>query len=649
MGLSLPNMKKFFERVWGGDSGWVYVGFKNHTTGDWVQRIYRYPHQLDEIVSEIEAKNIIHSAYFCPHTFREKGRRIKSNSSDTKFLWLDKDAGSLVDFDPKPTICWQTSEGKWQGLWELDQKIDITAAELINKNLIETCKGDPGGWHAGKYLRVPGTINHKYSPAYHGLTLWDDGQTFKAEDFVPMLVEDTDPDIEAAKELTEIPKLPNNIPTMEQAFIAYGRRIPRVAWELLQAEPKKTDDWSYNIWRLESLLVKADIPLEHVFALVKGSPWNKYARDGRPDNHLWKEIYKAHKEKAIITPEDELEDLPWVGLDNLLLYAERPEWLVEDIWMEKNVGWIAGEGKSYKSVMSLDLALSVASGSPFLGRFPVKDPGPVLMVQEEDPVWRVAHRIQAMALSKDITNIDVAHRDGSLVLRMSDTNVPLFLSIGGQLTFEDEKRMDALERAIAARKPKLLVMDPMFMLSAGMDEFKAGEMANVLNTLKYWRNEYECAIAIVHHFRKGHGADTQKLYGSMALYAWSENSLLVQRESRDSNLVSIRRDIKDAPSDKKISVDFINIDDEYRFDLVDASKIENNQVADALRSVGEAITIKGLEEMTGLSDRTIRRQIKDLELGGFVDSYRTGRGGILTLQASDKLLGTSGGEEVVFG
>lgn len=640
-------MKKFLQRVWGQDNGWVFVGFKNHASGDWDQKNYTYPDQLDKIIKEVEVKNNSHSAYFCPHLFKDKGRRVKDNSSDTRFLWVDKDAGSLTDFNPRPTICWQTSEGKWQGLWELNEKLDITKAEIINKKLIDLCKGDKGGWHAGKYLRIPETINHKYKPAYHGILLWDDGPTYKPEEFVPLEVERDEVE-EAIRELTEIPKMPRNLPSFQEALVANGRRIPKVAWELLQQEPQRGDDWSDKIWRLESLLVKAEIPVEHVFAIVKGSPWNKYERDKRPDEHLWKEIYKAYKEKATILPEDELEDLPWMGLDSLLLYAERPEWLVEDIWMAKNVGWIAGEGKSYKSVMSLDLALSVASGTPFLGKFPVKDPGTVLMVQEEDPVWRVAHRIQAMADHKGIMNIDVAHKEGSLVFKMNETNVPLFLSIGGKLTFEDEDRMSALERAIATRRPKLVVMDPMFMMSAGMDEFKAGEMAGVLNTLKQWRNEYECAIAIVHHFRKGQGADTQKLYGSMALYAWSENSLLVQRESRDTNLVSIRRDIKDAPSDEKIAVEFLNIDEEYKYVIRDMKKPNNNSVALAIKdSLGE-ITIKGIQEMTGLSDRAVRGQVKELQEVGMVVSERKGAGGVLYIRATDKLLNEEF-EEVVFG
>lgn len=624
-------MKQFLKKVWGTQEGYAYIGGKNHSTGDFFQQPYKYPDQLDEMEKKLEELNKTSSIYFCPHLFASEGRRVKENSLPTRHLWVDKDAGSLSELEPRPTICWQTSEGKWQALWKLNDPIELDKAEMLNKKLITYTRGDKGGWAAGKYLRIPESVNHKYKPAYHGILLWDDGPTFEPLEFVKLKeLEDFE---EVQLETDQLPPMPKKLPTYQEAMNQYGKKIPSAAWTLLQESPKKKDDWSDKIWKLESLLIKAGVPKEHVYAIVKDSPWNKYERDGRPDEHLWREICKAEIEKDEVTPDDAMEDLPWMSLDSLMLYAEKPQWLVEDIWMEKNVGWIAGEGKSYKSVMSMDLALSVASGKPFLGKFAVKDPGPVLMIQEEDPVWRVAHRIQVMSDAKGIVDIDVAHRNGNLVLNMKNTNIPLFLSIGGKLTFEDEDRMDALERAIAARRPKMVILDPMFMLAAGMDEFKSGEMAGILNRLKQWRNEYDCSIAVVHHYRKSSGADTQKLYGSMALYAWSENSLLVQRESRDSNLVSIRRDIKDAPSDDKLAVEFLDIDGSYDFIFKTEGAKTTDVVLDAVKysGQGEPVTIKNIMDLTNMSERYVREKVSDLKKEGLVSVDRQGRGGVMQI------------------
>lgn len=642
-------MKKFLKTVWGPEEGYVFIGFKNHLIKEgWSQESYKYPQQLDDLIKEVKSRNKTESVYFCPVLFHNTKKRSRENAKPSRVLWVDKDVGSLTELEPRPTYCWQTSEGKWQALWFLDKPLDGEMVELLNKKILSKVRGDKGTWDVGRYLRIPDTLNHKYKPAYQGITLWEDGPVnHKAKDFVDF------PDLVDSVSLTDVedvPEMPKKFPTFDEALIANGKRIPTVAWKLLEATPGPDDDWSDKIWHLESVLNKAGIPIEHVFAIAKGSPWNKYLRANRPDIDLWKDVYKNYTQKAIIPPDDDLEDLPWTTLDTLLYYSERPQWLVEDIWMAKNVGWIAGEGKSYKSVLSLDLALSIASGKPFLGKYEIKDPGPVLMVQEEDPIWRVAHRLQAMAQHKDIGESEVANNQERLILRMKDTGIPLFISVGGKLTFEDEPRMLALERAIDARRPRMVLLDPMFMMSAGMDEFKAGEMAQILNTLKQWRNDYGCAIAVIHHFRKSSGADTQKLYGSMALYAWSENSLLVQRESRESNLVSIRRDIKDAPSDDKLGVEFLDIDEEYKYILRDVrqSNISSNITSVMRDKPLEEFTIKNLQEFTGMSDRMVRENIKDLEIRGMVAVERKGRGGSIFIKPTSKLLDAPQ-EEIIFG
>jgi len=644
------SLKKFFEKIYGDLEGWIFTAYKDHEKDDFGQKKYSNE-QVDTMLDEIFSYNDKASIYFCPHLFETNGKgRVKGNSLETKCLWVDKDKGKLDELKPKPTICWQTSEGRWQAVWVLDRYIDIETAELLNKNLVEQTKGDPGGWHAGKLLRVPDSVNHKYSPPFQGYFLWSDGPVYPPHKFAK---EEKTPEQKELEELAEQPDVPQKLPTYAQAITVHGRRIPGAAWDLLQTPPKKGESWSEPLWRLEVLLLQSGIPEKDVFAIVRESHWNKYKRDGRHEKDLWKEVLKASKEQEIETPSDEeVHELPWVSLDKLMLHAERPEWLVEDIWMDKNVGWIAGEGKSYKSVMSLDLALSVASGTPFLDTYKVNKPGPVLMVQEEDPMWRVAHRVKTMANHKDLMKIDIVASEEKFSMSVQPTNVPLYVSCGGSFAFADETRMEALERTIDAVRPRLVVLDPMFMMAVGYDEFKAGEITSVLNVLKQWRNEYDCAIAVVHHFNKGQGSDITKLYGSMALYAWSENSLLVQRESREQNLISIRRDIKDSPSDEIIGLEFFDIDLTYDFqfrEMTDDKSVHAGHAEIVIKELyaasgGDEVTLSEIAERLGLSSKSARNHITELERQGKVKAEARGRGGKLYIKPTPLLAeGTPGG------
>ncbi len=623
--------------MYGGQSGWAFIGYGSN--GDFDHRAYRYPGQEDQMEKELRELNEWANIYFCPHLFETGERRIKSNALTATCLWIDKDKGSLEELKPKPTMCWRTSRGRHQALWLLKTPTPPQEAERVNKLLTYMCKGDKGGWHLGKIIRLPASLNYKYDPPEQGVILWDDGPTYELADLEPTRLPPEDNILTEADPET-IPPVPEGLPPISAVLQKWGRYIPRAAWDLLSAHPEQGQDWSHNLWRLERLLLEAGLTPEETFVIVQESPWNKYERDGRPEEHLWSEIVKAAREKEL-TAQQQPKGLPWTGIRQLMHHVEKPSWLVEGVWMEKNVGWIAGVGKSYKSTISLDLALSVASGTKFLNKYEVMNPGPVLMIQEEDPLWRVAHRIQSMALAKEITSLNMVADEYVFSLQVpTSKQVPLLVSVGGNFLFEDKEKVLALEEAIDAYRPRIVILDPFFMMTPGMDEYKSGEITRALNIMKNWRNSYGCAVAVVHHYRKGDGDGATRLYGSMALYAWSENTLFVERSHNQSKII---RDIKDANThSSNILVTFDDIDEEYEI-MVEEGNVE--AVPNILRSpkysardkiiaymsskeASQFVTREELAEIVGTSTRTINKVMGELAEKGMIDSKRTGFGGL---------------------
>jgi len=55
-------------------------------------------------------------------------------------------------------------------------------------------------------------------------------------------------------------------------------------------------------------------------------------------------------------------------------------WLIKELWGSDAVGTVGGEPKSYKSYLVLQMAVSVASGTPLPGSVPCSSqwPGPAL-------------------------------------------------------------------------------------------------------------------------------------------------------------------------------------------------------------------------------------------------------------------------------
>ena len=50
-------------------------------------------------------------------------------------------------------------------------------------------------------------------------------------------------------------------------------------------------------------------------------------------------------------------------------------WLIQNLWCHQAVGIVGGSPKSAKTWFGLDMAVSIASGTPCLGHFPVDNPG----------------------------------------------------------------------------------------------------------------------------------------------------------------------------------------------------------------------------------------------------------------------------------
>ncbi len=200
-------------------------------------------------------------------------------------------------------------------------------------------------------------------------------------------------------------------------------------------------------------------------------------------------------------------------------------WLVEGLWTRCGVGLIGGAPKCCKTWLALDLAVSVASGTPALGRFSVRDPGPVLFYGAEDGPAQLRARIGAIADSRDI---DIEDLDLGLVLPHS-------------LRLDTERDRARLTATLDRHRPRLLVLDPLVRLHR-LDENSAGDVSALLAELRLLQRSYQLALVLVHHLRKQGGpADGQALRGSSDLHAWGDSNLFLRRRERHLLLTAEHR------------------------------------------------------------------------------------------------------------
>ena len=91
------------------------------------------------------------------------------------------------------------------------------------------------------------------------------------------------------------------------------------------------------------------------------------------------------------------QPLPVVRARESRISGPQQSWLIERLWTHQAVGIIGGSPKSGKTWLALEMAVSVASGSPCFDTFPVLSPGPVLLYAAEDSAAALRTRVETLA------------------------------------------------------------------------------------------------------------------------------------------------------------------------------------------------------------------------------------------------------------
>jgi hypothetical protein len=271
--------------------------------------------------------------------------------------------------------------------------------------------------------------------------------------------------------------------------------------------------------------------------------------------------------------------------------AERGEehrWLVTGLWSEQAVGIVGGEPKCCKSFLALDLAVSVASGTPCLRRFVVPKAGRVLLYAAEDALNIVRHRLDGIASAAGVALAD---------LDIQVITVPVL-----RLDLAADRRN--LAETVDRLRPRLLILDPFVRLHR-IDENASGEVAPLLAYLRELQRRYGVAVLVVHHAKKG-GAGVragQALRGSSEFHAWGDSNLYLRR---DCDELSLTVEHRAAPSPRPLIVELAQQGLALALEVVERAK----PLAAAAPSLDERITTVLAEAQEALPFADLRAKCR---------------------------------------
>ena len=283
---------------------------------------------------------------------------------------------------------------------------------------------------------------------------------------------------------------------------------------------------------------------------------------------------------------------------------------------------LAGPSGAGKSLLSMELALALANGKPFLGLYAVAAPQSVLVIQQENAQAEVQKRLARMIEARGWTALN-----GGLTL-----NEP-----GSFLDLETEADWGAIADAIGEAKATVLILDPLSTFHA-RDENDNTRMRKVLDRVTGLCRQAHCAAAVVHHFGKpqaGQSAEDTRhgIRGASSILDWADTALTLT-EKKHEELILRRLEFVKLRNGKPIRPLLLQRDPESLLHTVVAEEgvlCGAARVKSILRDLGGEVDSKSalvseIMKQTGASQATAYRVVDEAINGKLIrEAHGEGR------------------------
>jgi ribosomal protein S25 len=281
--------KEFFKFIFGDLGGYLCIVLINRRkTKAVTQKFFEYPDKLDEAIDFINKNKAQQDVYFAPFLCTQERRR-KEDIAETPVVWSDGDTCPIESLLMKPSAIIRTSEGRHAFFWKFNEVQPPDVGESISKRIAyyhENEGMDKSGWDLTQLLRVPDSYNHKYSPPHIIRNAVVDLETlYEPADFSEYPVVEAEPEYEKL----DLDTLPAK--SAREILEQYKTVLNPLAFELFTEVP--VNDWSKRLWNLELCLLEAGLSKEEAFVVASDAACNKYRREKRSGNFIWKEVQKA--------------------------------------------------------------------------------------------------------------------------------------------------------------------------------------------------------------------------------------------------------------------------------------------------------------------------------------------------------------------
>lgn len=231
---------------------------------------------------------------------------------------------------------------------------------------------------------------------------------------------------------------------------------------------------------------------------------------------------------------DRLKIQSYVG-PTLRANSTPPECIIESLLWTEDAVMLLGSEKAGKSIAAQQMLVHITSGEPFMGKYAVRKPGPVVYIQAEGKRDEFVSRLNNMAMAMD-TPLD----DSSFLhifKKYCPLNVPIFLNAV-------IAKIDA-QVAIWGRNPVAICVDSVYKAMEG-DLNENRDVIGFTNAIDTLIARYNAAILLIHHDAKEWRDDKLKVidrgdkgaYGSVFLRAYVDHILYLKMSKDKTRTLS---------------------------------------------------------------------------------------------------------------
>ena len=244
--------------------------------------------------------------------------------------------------------------------------------------------------------------------------------------------------------------------------------------------------------------------------LEEAFDWNNSLEDPLDDDEvkrthdsIWKTHLRNHPEAidGVVSRSD--IDYSFVRAFDLLSTPPVPRrYLLDQFLMERVVSLLIAPGGTGKSMLSLLIAVCVASGISLFDRFQAKAPRRVLFISGEDDLEELKRRLFKILVDES-TEVRTLVAQNLVFIDFAD-KFELFTEkpIQGEIRITDvpEKIIESLKQHIGD-DIALVIVDPAARFRGG-DENLAADATRFVQALQLIRDRLSCAVLAVHHVNK---------------------------------------------------------------------------------------------------------------------------------------------------